>query len=79
MIARCYRPSYIYWKNYGGRGIAVCDRWRESFQNFYADMGDPPKGMQLDRVDNDGDYAADNCRWATRSQQMRNSRRWPKT
>lgn len=76
MRARCYRPSYIYWENYGGRGITVCDEWRNSFEAFYAYVGDPPDGMSLDRYpDNNGNYEPGNVRWATRSQQMLNTRR----
>lgn len=78
MHARCYRTSYTYYKNYGGRGIAVCDRWHK-FENFYADMGDVPPKLQLDRIDNDGNYEPTNCRWATRSQHMLNTRRQRKT
>jgi hypothetical protein len=75
MIARCYRPSYIYWENYGGRGIRVCDEWRK-FEVFYAYVGDPPPGMTLDRwPNNNGHYEPGNVRWATRSQQMLNTRK----
>jgi len=65
-------PSY---KNYGGRGIKVCDRWRK-FENFQKDMVDGYKeNLTLDRIDNDGNYQKSNCRWATRSQQNSNTRR----
>ena len=76
MIQRCTNPRHKNWENYGGRGIAVCDRWR-NFKHFYADMGDPPSGLTLDRIDVNGDYNRENCRWATPIRQMRNTRRTP--
>jgi hypothetical protein len=74
MIRRCYEPNKKDYKNYGGRGIGVCSRWLESFENFYVDMGDCPEGMTLDRKNNDGNYCKENCRWATKIEQMNNKR-----
>jgi hypothetical protein len=72
---RCYRVSSAAYVNYGARGITVCDRWRDSFENFIADMGEKPSKLHsLDRIDNSRGYSPDNCRWATRSEQNRNTR-----
>lgn len=68
MVSRCTNPARDKFKFYGGRGIKVCEPWLE-FANFHADMGDPPDGYTLDRIDSDGDYCKSNCRWAdTRTQ-----------
>ena len=72
MIKRCYGKYSINYENYGGRGIEVCKRWVDSFEEFLADMGERPEGMTLDRIDSSGDYEPGNCRWATKKQQDRN-------
>lgn len=73
IVQRCKNRNNKQFKNYGKRGIGVCDRWL-SFENFYKDMGDPQKGMSIDRVNNNGDYEPSNCRWATNKEQNRNKR-----
>jgi len=73
MKARCYNEKESNYKRYGARGIKVCKEWLK-FENFYRDMGDPPKGYTLDRLNNNGNYCKKNCRWATPSEQARNRR-----
>jgi hypothetical protein len=72
MLTRATNPNHERWAEWGGRGITVCDRWRE-FANFLADMGERPSGTTLDRIDNDGNYEPGNCRWATPPQQGMNT------
>lgn len=75
MLARCLNPKHKAFKNYGARGITVCLRWQDSFENFWADMGGSyKKGLTLERVNNNRGYSKSNCRWATYSDQARNKR-----
>ena len=78
MIARCNYPNHKAYKNYGGRGIKVCPEWEKNFQAFFDYVSKlehyGEEGRTIDRIDNDGDYAPGNVRWATRSDQEQNKR-----
>ncbi len=75
MVQRCYKPGATKYEHYGGRGIEVCERWRNSFEAFIEDMGEcPSRKHSIDRIDNEGDYEPDNCQWATQTQQGNNTR-----
>ena len=73
MIQRCENPNNSRYKDWGGRGIKVCERWHD-FRNFFADMGVRSFGLMLDRINNDGNYEPGNCRWATQKEQNNNKR-----
>lgn len=72
MIQRCYNKNSRYYRYYGGRGISVFKEWIEDFKNFFNDMGNPPDGMSIDRIDNNLGYFKENCRWTTQKDQASN-------
>jgi hypothetical protein len=75
MKQRCYNPNNKFYYNYGGRGIIICDRWINSYENFLKDMGrKPDRSYSIDRINNNGNYEPSNCRWATSFQQIHNRR-----
>jgi len=74
MKQRCFNKKNCHYKWYGKRNITVCDRWKNSFINFYKDMGERPREKTLDRIDNNGDYKPNNCQWSTQTEQCRNRR-----
>lgn len=75
MVSRCHNARDVAFGRYGGRGITVCDRWRSSLENFISDMGNRPPDMDIDRIDNNGNYEPGNCRWVTHKENCRNTRR----
>lgn len=74
MKQRCYNPNSVNYKYYGGRGVKVCDRWFNSYESFALDMGERPDGCSIDRIDVNGNYEPDNCKWSTLKEQNNNRR-----
>lgn len=78
MKQRCLNPNAPDYPNYGGRGIGVCSRWKDSYTNFYNDVGERPEGKSLDRIDNSKGYEPNNCKWSTATEQQENRRTNPR-
>jgi uncharacterized protein YggL (DUF469 family) len=74
MKARCLNPNNPHYANYGGRNIKICNEWINNFTKFVQDMGERPVGYSIDRIDNNGDYTPNNCKWSTKKEQQRNRR-----
>lgn len=75
ILRRCLNSNFKAYKYYGGRGITVCERWKNSFENFLSDMGERPKNLQIDRINNNGNYEPSNCRWVTAKENNHNRKR----
>lgn len=74
MRSRCLNPNSAAWKDYGGRGITICDRWADNYDAFFEDVGEAPDNLSLDRTDVNGNYEPSNCAWVTQKEQMNNTR-----